>query len=353
MELLNDYHVQWTILLSFCFVLFLVNFVQPKFGAIPTIFFSYIGASSLYVWCFHRNRYFSVQPYDQQALKYYAGGALLTGLLILAPLMLLSGRNKTHFFIYGRSFAGMFLWINGLSIVLKSIFFGCAGVNSCGGVVGNPSISAGLLVTMLPLFFRNAKKDWPNLVIVALSVFVSKSSIALGLLMVFLAIHFCIEKRMFFLGLWAAGASFIGGFFMFGKGELFNSSNRFKVWAYMMDYWDAWWNIPMGTGLGTYKVFSLTLQEDKNLDPNAWWSTLHNEWLQVVFELGVLGIILALAVYAIALRRSLFNGHKAIFYSLILYGLYMGVNAAFHHAAPAIFGAWLFVHALQLESETS
>lgn len=141
------------------------------------------------------------------------------------------------------------------------------------------------------------------------------------------------------------GAAYV----VLGGQELLNSSDRFKIWSFMMARWAHPQNLLFGTGLGTYHVFSINLQHYGNVAPGSFWSRMHNEWLQSVFETGIVGTLLFLAVYCKAIWDSFREKAFDIVACLILFGIYMGANSALHHAPPAIFGAWILVCALRRE----
>jgi O-antigen ligase len=132
--------------------------------------------------------------------------------------------------------------------------------------------------------------------------------------------------------------------------ELFNTSDRWKIWTFMMERWNTPNNAPFGTGWGTYHVFSINLQEYGKIPTNTHWNTLHNNWLQFLFEMGWTGLVLSLLVYVAALKAALKKRDKGIVIALVLYGLYMAMDPALNFAYPAAFGAWLFLAALRRES---
>lgn len=179
MSYITDYHYQWTFAIVIASASLLWHFFRPRFGKIPTAFLAYALISCIWVWSFRDNRYVSVNPYDQTALRYFTADSLLKAALVIFPLSYLSD-DKTLFYVLGRLLAGAFAILNSLVVITQFLFLGCDANNSCGGLVGNPSISLGLTVCMLPLI--GACPIWA---LVALAVLISKSSIAVGLLAIF------------------------------------------------------------------------------------------------------------------------------------------------------------------------
>lgn len=151
------------------------------------------------------------------------------------------------------------------------------------------------------------------------------------------------------LGIVFALVVFGASYSLLGGAELFNSSDRFKVWSYMMAKWAHPQNILFGTGIGTYHVFSINLQHAGNLAPGSYWSRMHNEWLQFVFETGIVGSLAFVSTYVLAIHAAIKDRLYDLAFALFLFGIYMGANSALHHAPPAIFGAWLLICALRIE----
>ena len=334
-------HYQWAILLFCSLAYFCVSFVKPKYGTSSAALIGYLGCNAIWQWVWVNNRYFPLNPYDQMAIRYFAADSLCRLLLVLLPLMLLTKRNLE---VYGKMGVEVFVYVNSLMVLIQFLIHRCAVDNSCGGL-GNPSIIVGASICALPVIAKDLKKSWPIILLVGLSAIASKSSVALGLFGLYLM--FSLMGRYAILGIAASIAPLVIGYFLLGKDTLLGSSGRFMLWEYMMSKWAVWWNLPMGTGWGTYHVFSINLQAADNIAPGAYWNTLHNDWLQMVFEGGVVGAFLMVATYLTALYKVVCEHRWELAVSILLFGLYLGVNPGLHHAIPSLFGAWLFVHALR------
>lgn len=101
----------------------------------------------------------------------------------------------------------------------------------------------------------------------------------------------------FFLG---AGVVLCIAAFFVVPSEFFNTWGRERAWLTYMTWWKD--NAPSlwGTGLGTLEAFSASI-EGKTTDLYTW---LHNDYLQVLFETGVIGLVLALVVWGRAIWRA-------------------------------------------------
>ena len=76
-----------------------------------------------------------------------------------------------------------------------------------------------------------------------------------------------------------------------------SGQNRLSHWR---DGWHAaWGHFPAGSGLGTYAYAYLPFQE---FSSPTWYHHADNLWLELITEQGVVGIVLTLAIFAIAIR---------------------------------------------------
>lgn len=363
---IRDFNNQWTLTAAASFVVWCLVWVKPKLGAIPAALLAYTGLSAIYVWVLTNNRYLPVASYDHhvaQALKYSAADSFGKMILLLLPLLAFS-KNRHAMRMYGELACYIFVLLNSI-VIGVALLNGCRALdNSCGGMIGNPSIGVGLMVCMLPVFIHSWREQWKILSLAALSVFASKSSIAMGLFAAYGALFLIpwgslhkAESGMARLLLKASafGAGTLGMARLALGDQLTNDSDRFHIWKFMMARWPTALNMRVGTGIGTYHVFSINLQDyalksypDLNIGTGFWWSSLHNEPLEFLFVGGFVGLALFLATYF----KALVNAAKTdvrIAISILLYGLYMTVDPALHHPLPALFGAWLFVYALRIE----
>lgn len=342
---LTDYHWQWTYVVGMSAIVLSV-WVKRNFGWPAALLFGYSALSAIWVWVVSENRYLPLNPYDQMALRYFAADSIAKIALIGIPMMLFS-RNRFAFTTLGEIAGVVFIFVNCLGVLLQSIG-GCSQLE-CGGIVGNPSISLGLTVCVLAAVAREWKEAWYLVALVALSAVLSKSSVAVGLFAIYSAAYWAVNYGRRWLALLLPAAMMLVGKIVVGK-DLINDSDRFKVWAFMFERWRAPWNIFTGTGLGTYHVFSVNLQHTPGRAPIAdgyWWNTMHNDYLQMLFECGVVGLSLFLFAYCSALVRMVKRGEWNFAISILLYGAYMLLDPALHNPLPALFGAWLFAYALR------
>lgn len=355
MALITDYWAQYFAVLALCSFCFCVFWVTPRFGIPASLLLGQCCYSSLLTWVWVNNRYVNVNPYDQMALRYFSCDSIAKIMLVVVPLMLFS-KDRGLMKAVGVVGASLFVVLNCLLAIWEARL-GC-GNNRCGGIIGNPSISMGLTVCIVATFVHSWRQQWLVIALLAIGVYLSESSIAAGLFALYALLHFWPRSLNWAMVKSYALEGVIGALAILGmmawrstKG-LFHVSDRFMVWKHMMDHWLTPQNFLFGTGLGTYHVFSINIQK---YDPIAgmsnglylWWNTLHNDFLQHIFECGVIGGSVLFVTYCSALIKVWRERDFQIATSIILYGLYMCVNPALHNPLPVLFGAWLFVYALR------
>jgi hypothetical protein len=181
----------------------------------------------------------------------------------------------------------------------------------------NSSLDASFLVVMYPLLLshlidKKAKTQmWIRLffaVLALLAIVISKSNTgALGLIVVLMAYALAWNGRaapivalcsfpMILLAKWYMGAKFL------------TSSAREPMWDLMFKWWFEHANHFLGTGPGTFWIYGPAVQviaNGKVPDPNFQvFSWMHNDWLQILFENGSVGLATIVALYIYMLKRA-------------------------------------------------
>ncbi len=110
---------------------------------------------------------------------------------------------------------------------------------------------------------------------------------------------FLVMRRAWPLVLVSTSALMIFGFLR--EFAFFSDSGRFEPWKLFMTSWWNSANILTGTGTGTFQWLGPLLQ-DKD---TGLFLFMHNEYLQVAFEQGLIGVLLSGILLVICLRRAL------------------------------------------------
>ena len=208
------------------------------------------------------------------------------------------------------------------------------------GVTGNDSMSGCFEACLLPLCFEN-----PVLSMIAVAAcLASQKSQPIALLFVVFGLMLLRRKRfkttvLIFFASFACGA-------ILSKHALFNSEGRVDLWKLTFDFFRDHANLWTGMGVGTFYEIGPFLTADKY---HQAFVTLHSDWLQQIFEQGIIGFAAAFVVIAQALFKVRRN--ERLFTSLFCYGLFAIANFPLHTPFTALFGAYLIASAFAKAQE--
>ncbi len=143
-------------------------------------------------------------------------------------------------------------------------------------------------------------------------------------------------------------------YFVFPESFAFDDQGRFQIWASALKLW---WERPLfGYGLGNYAILA-PLDQSMNLaKEHGYFLQAHNDYVQVLFETGIVGFLGVLAAFiAVAQRARQTLLHPegrawmAVFIAIAANAL---GNFPFHVAPLALLGAmsWSFLVARDSES---
>lgn len=147
------------------------------------------------------------------------------------------------------------------------------------------------------------------------------------------------------------------------QGEiLFESMGRFPIWANSFRFWFQQSHssqgphiIPwVGANLGSFFMYGPSQQVDAamkakmtGLDVFFW---MHNDWLQVLFETGYIGLALTITTYGIAVYRSL--SRPILFASLVTFGAVSVTQMPLRHFPFALLLIFFLDRALSSSKES-
>jgi hypothetical protein len=344
-----EHQAQWSLFSVFAAYLFSRQIVAPRVGVIAATFFFYLLMSGIFTWLWKYNRFLTVDVYDQQAIRFYAADSVGKLLLIVTPILLLNLR-RSHLSNFGGAFFAFLCFFNAFMLVLQFVRTDshCELENSCHGLIGNSSMNVTVMISMLPFVFKHywSWAKYLTLILVVVGTIVSKTSIGVGTLAATAVIYMVLYRRWILLSavpvLGFVGIKHLGATFL-------NSGNRFEMWEFFMRKWDVPANHWFGLGFGTFGIFSRHLQKAFNNRPKDQWVWMHNDWLQFPFELGIIGFVLAIAVYLASVYGFYRRGEKHDLAALVLFGTGMFFNYPLHIPLACAFGAWLVYSALYKE----
>lgn len=128
------------------------------------------------------------------------------------------------------------------------------------------------------------------------------------------------------------------------KPQFFTRINRYPAWALFAVFWRENFSPWIGSGLGTFKLWGSTVQQLAHFMEGRWFLWAHNDWLQIFFELGIIGGVLAISVFVYILKKAW--GQPALFGAIVSFGVIMLGNYPMHIAATGLLGWWLLFEAV-------
>lgn len=137
------------------------------------------------------------------------------------------------------------------------------------------------------------------------------------------------------------------GFFFQGK-QLLQGSGRAQIWKASMDWWRANADLLSGTGLGTFQILGVGIQAKAGLKESAIY--MHNEYLQLLFESGYLGLLVSLMLFLLCLYRT-YKTRSWVFLSLAALSVMSLTQSPFRLTLVGVYVALLLREALLPEKK--
>jgi hypothetical protein len=232
-----------------------------------------------------------------------------------------------------------------------------------GGILGNPSISGCFMAFTIPMIW-SLIETWPGrrnrwktvcagvaMLLPILALYPATASQPLGVfLCVFVAFMMRAGSRRTELLKVAVGACAIiiaiAALVFWASSDprtnpVFNSSGRFAIWDLYIDWWITYGKIWTGQGTGITRVLLPLIQKShmsSPMQPTDWWVFAHSDWLQTLFENGIIGAISAVVMYAYALLKS-WRKAPWLFASVVGIGAAACFNFPSHWPMTALAGA--------------
>lgn len=312
-------------------------------GLLPALAFTYTLLNGIYMFGYEFNMYAttSVPAHAQMSLRFNALYSTLSVLCVGLIVTLLTSKERRAIL----HAVPIFTLANSLYVIIGAVFgFGML-PNGTGysGLINYAGLNGCLIAIGIPSFFRYLR-GWrvfssACIGVCFLAVVLSKSSIPYGVLVVSVTAYYAHRKRRTLdineLGVWICGTLLVGVFVE--RRGLFDSAGRFQAYKVFMSDWLDRGHYLFGNGLGSFIAMSRNIQAKHSFMVNEkgqgfFWSTLHSDWLQTLFELGLVGLVLY-SVLFISCARRLWAVRSE--YSSRLLALLMGVAACAVFDYPA------------------
>lgn len=211
------------------------------------------------------------------------------------------------------------------------IFFQCVAVTNVvfliipphWGLFSNASMAGCFAVATLPLFY--SKRLILGLHVLAILIS-SRHQPLLGL-SILCTLYFWRARHYWVL----AGIPIVGGLLAyFLTGDFGNSNGRYELWQLAMNFWKEHANLYLGFGSGAFGVIGPAITDHKYI-----W--LHSDYLQILFEQGIIGVILALAVAFDVLKRL----KRKLFDAFLMLLVCAIANMPLRYPLFALYGAYI------------
>lgn len=143
--------------------------------------------------------------------------------------------------------------------------------------------------------------------------------------------------------------------------------DRLKHWEVFFQWWVDHAALLFGTGVGTFRHLGPVIQKAHEIElmpcilsgtyPNLietcqHWQWAHSDWLQILFENGIIGLLSAFLFLVVCLYRTFQAQRFDIFAALVAYTTAAAGNYPGHLAEYATLGMLLFTIAMKLNPST-
>ncbi len=229
------------------------------------------------------------------------------------------------------------------------------------GFLSNQGVNGSFIVCCLPFaveyvsYIKRQSKHLDKWVLAVLMLsftacLLSASSIVYGVMIVGLISWFIgssgISGRVIVNAFAVCGLVLLCGLWVEGE-QLFNSRGRFQVYGLFLNYWYDHLPRAFGSGLSTFPVFSPDIQiVNKFLVKEGvghFFTFMHSDWLQTLFETGIIGFVLSVWLYLWTLAEFYRRKDRAAFASFASIGGAMLFNFPVRYFLGAFLLAFLGV----------
>lgn len=131
---------------------------------------------------------------------------------------------------------------------------------------------------------------------------------------------------------------------IFARHGFFTTNGRYKFWTLAWEMFRAHINPWIGAGLGSFYYIGPILTRNTGVAMLA----LHSDWLQVGFETGMLGLVIAIALAA----KNTLDSKGKLRNAYIVYCLFGAANFPLHNPITALLGAAFLFEIAQAKKST-
>lgn len=270
-----------------CLILTISYFLYKKFGSLITILFLFCSISSLVY--FQTN----IPFYDPDTFLMFrinvTASETFGKIMIMALLALFWDKWRPYSF----RIIELLTLGNALLVAIKGW-----------GIFNASSLDAAMLACAMPMIiFRDDPYKYENRIyglltrfLPLIAIYRTGHSATAYFVMIGCVLAFVLKTKyweavvlgalVFFIGLWVNGL------------EFFSSSLRVQYWTEVFNWWWPNMNHWIGTGLGTFEILGPISQMSSTGRNDGLLLWMHNDYLQMLYEGGYLGLFIGLITWA-------------------------------------------------------
>ena len=236
-------------------------------------------------------------------------------------------------------------WINGNQFLFRGGFCGNASINGC--------LIAFTYPLVLDFCFHQRTKLQEHINILSKSImiiapivaiFCTKTSVPAGTLLVatssFLFFRIRNIKLKIIIPVIIISLILLTGY-LIDPSNFFDDAARFKLYDIAIDSFFTYRNIWFGSGTATFPFFGIVNQQNANVMVGSWAIWLHNDWIQIMYENGIIGLGLALSTFIFFIWYAIKKSKYTILSCGLAYAASMVFDYPMHYPLQAMFGIFL------------
>jgi len=339
----------WWLVLSVSSCLFSLNYYNKNKLAAATLLYTLLSAISVMA----VNKY----AHAPESIHVVLMSTSLWGLLSVFSVVFISEWIYKKEIINIENTFCVATFLNACLVIFNAIFFPVSiGNHGYTGFLLNASMNGCLIALGAGIAIN--KKMWGGLLLITLAVTLSLSSVPIGVLCVvvgaYLICHFRGKEALKYIGATAV-LTLICGAISSGK-HLFDSAGRFEAYRIFMTEWLTRKMYFFGTGLGTFQAMSPQMQAKhgfmmEQTGYGHWWSSMHSDWLQCLFELGIFGLILYGCLFYKTLKTFYAREEHVLFSVMSGIGAIALFNYPFRYSVFGVIAVYVVFRASDLKSK--
>ncbi len=215
---------------------------------------------------------------------------------------------------------------------------------SANWVLVNGSLDSCFIALMAPSILFSKKNNFKIIYfsLILIAIILAKSNTGIFVLALMLLAQSILNKKYIKELLISLGLTLPPILYFLGS-KFLSSTGRLNNWKTMMSFWREHANHFIGTGPGTYWVYSQWVEIHKVGDQAFTW--MHNDWLQVLFEQGYIGLACVLFLFFMMLKKS-FN-RPSLFSVVLGYGFIALTQFPLHLFIFQLMGVALIYHCFE------